>query len=94
MRNCKELEQLHLENTSVTDAGLRHLQAMNKMTWLVLNHTEVSDAGLIHLQGLTRPLVRIDLFGTKVSREGVDTLQAALPRATINCDLSVNNPNE
>jgi hypothetical protein len=45
---------------------------------LYLGYTPISDAGLAHLRGLTK-LKTLGLQRTKVTDEGVDQLQEALP---------------
>jgi hypothetical protein len=48
----KQLEYLDLTHTSVTDAGLAHLQGLDKLATLVLNQTKVTEKGLIKLATL------------------------------------------
>src|SRR5262249_27033644 len=71
------LWDLELYRTKVTDAGLVHLKGM-RLTDLSLSGTSVTDVGLRHLRGLEN-LCTVNLFGTKVSKKGIDELQQALP---------------
>ena len=47
------LQELNLNESSVSDAGLAHLTGLGSLTWLRVDDTEVSDAGLVHLERLT-----------------------------------------
>ena len=73
---------LDLSDTEVTDAGLEQLKGVTGLEALALG-AKVTDAGLEHLKGLTE-LTFLQLFGTKVTDNGVDKLQAALPKCFIN----------
>lgn len=53
-----------------------------KLEELSLRDTQITDAGLEHLKGLTR-LRALDLQGTKVSGDGIRSLQRALPDCVI-----------
>ena len=43
----KELTELHLENTKVTDAGMPVIAGLKSLTYLNLYGTSITDAGLI-----------------------------------------------
>jgi len=47
---CSELQWLVLMDTSITDAGLRHLRALTKLSRLDLEGTRVTEAGVAELQ--------------------------------------------
>ena len=67
-----ELEELYLNNTRVTDAGLGHLRG-KKLRVLFLGDLRVSDAGLAHLAEMTT-LQRLMLNGTHVTDAGLTHL--------------------
>ena len=46
----KDLEGLLLNDTGITDAGLKHLQRLNGLRRLMLWHTNITDFGLQHLK--------------------------------------------
>ena len=48
--DLEELQELHLFNTQVTDAGLVHLKDLAKLQKLNLNSTQVTGAGVAELQ--------------------------------------------
>ncbi len=86
-------ELVHFKNLTmlqvklrVTDEGLRHLAALEALTYLDLNGNQVSDAGLRHLAGL-KNLATLSLNGTPVTDAGLKEL-TLLPRLT---SLSVAN---
>jgi hypothetical protein len=66
----------------VTDAGLKDLASLEKLTYLGLGSTRVTDAGLKELAPL-KGLVTLGLFDTKVTDTGVKELQRSLPRCRI-----------
>jgi len=41
---------LKLNNTQVTDAGLKHLSGLSELEFLWVHNTEVTDAGVAELQ--------------------------------------------
>jgi hypothetical protein len=63
----------------VTDAGLAHLQQLNKLELISLNNTQVTDAGLAYLKGL-RGLKWLRIAGSRVTDAGVRELQKSLPQ--------------
>ena len=60
--------------SSVTDAGLSHIQGLTRLKRLSVNGTQVTDAGLTHIRGLTR-LEGLSLGGTQVTDAGLAHLQ-------------------
>jgi hypothetical protein len=44
------LQELRLENTQVTDAGLAHLKGLTSLVALSLSNTQVTDAGVADIQ--------------------------------------------
>lgn len=65
----------------ITDAGLIHLQDLTKLEELDLTGTVVTDAGLDSLKALTN--LRELGLGIRVTYEGVEKLQRALPNCKI-----------
>jgi internalin A len=72
-----------VRGAQVTDAGMKELAALQKLTFLNLSNTKVTDAGLKELAGL-KSLYILSLEGTRVTAEGVEKFQKALP----NCQIS------
>ena len=68
--------------TSVTDAGVKELAPLKKLTTLSLIGTQVTDVGLKELAAF-KGLTELSLFGTQVTTRGVKELQKALPRCQI-----------
>ena len=50
-KDCKNLGNLSLAGTAITDAGLAHLKGSKKLAILNLAGIQVTDAGLAHLAG-------------------------------------------
>ena len=78
----KALELLRLENTLITDVGVKYLQNLTNLTYLSLDGTKVSDAGLPFLSKLTK-LKYLNLSRTLVTSEGIRELQTSLPDCKI-----------
>ena len=73
------LQDLNLEDTSITDAGLAQLKALTKLTRLNISGTEVTDAGLAHLKAV-KSLKEIKLpINEKITDAGEGDLRKALP---------------
>ena len=66
---------MRLRNTTVTDAGLKHLVArLSQLQQLDIASTHITDAGLEYLKGLTR-LQTLDLDGTQITYAGLEHLK-------------------
>ncbi len=76
------LTRLHLQRTEVGDRGMTQLSGLHRLEYLNLYGTAVTDAGLASLSPLKR-LRSLYVWETGVTPTGVSTLQAALPRVTI-----------
>jgi serine/threonine protein kinase/Leucine-rich repeat (LRR) protein len=76
LRNLKNLQQLNLHHSGVTNAALADLKGLTKLVELDLTHChQVGDAGLEHLKGLTK-LERLYLqWAGKVSNAGIANLK-------------------
>ena len=66
----------------MTDAGLKELTALPKLTLLSLHKTEVTDAGLKELVAL-KSLTTLDLRDTRVTDAGLKELYRTLPNCQI-----------
>ena len=66
--------EVQLNDTQVTDAGLKHLKGLTQLQALLLNHTQVTDAGLEHLKRLTQ-LQGLSLNSTHVTDAGLENLK-------------------
>lgn len=72
------LEDLQLNGSEVTDAGLAFLSGLTKLKHLTLRKSKVTDAGLIHLKALTN-LEQLHLGETDCGDAGLKHLRG-LPR--------------
>ena len=70
-----DLEELHLDNTAVTDAGIQLLGGLRHLRILDLKGTRVTDAGLAYLQPLTN-LQGLYLTRTATTDDGLRHLAA------------------
>jgi hypothetical protein len=78
------LEDLDLDDSSVTDAGLIHLKGLNHLKWVFLRGTKVTDAGLEHLRKLGgHPSIHLGWDKARISDTAVTALQKALPNAHV-----------
>lgn len=69
------LNRLHLEQTTVTDAGLASLSSLNFLEYLNLHQTAITDAGLEPLLALPH-LRSLYLWQTRVTAAGIDRFAA------------------
>ena len=75
MKDLTSLKWLFLVRTQITNAGLEHLQKLNKLERLYLTScTGVSDAGLEHLKDLTSLELLNLLFCEGISDAGMKHL--------------------
>ncbi|MGC6427258.1 MAG: c-type cytochrome domain-containing protein [Akkermansiaceae bacterium] len=79
MRN---LRQLDLNQTGITDAGLDVVASLENLEWLNLYGTAVTDAGLAKLKSLTK-LKKLYLWNSKATPVGADALKKELPELEI-----------
>jgi internalin A len=75
----RKLEGLALQGNAFTDAGLAHLQGLDKLTdlWVNMGESHMSDAGLGELDGLSS-LELLAIQGD-ITEEAVLELQRKLP---------------
>ena len=76
LRPLKELRplQLNLRNTSVTDAGMKHIRDQSQLALLNLKATNVTDAGMRELAGL-KNLKTLSVERTRVTDSGMEYLR-------------------
>ena len=78
----KGIEDLALNETRVSDAGLVHLVGLRRLRHLALEDTDISDAGIVHLKKL-KQLEGLATSGTRITPAGVAELRRALPNTYI-----------
>jgi hypothetical protein len=79
----KELRNLHLYGTMVTDAGLAELTPLQKLEGLNLVSVKgVTDKGLRNLRALTN-LRGVNAGGTRATTKGVAELQKTNPKVGV-----------
>ena len=83
--DLKKVTGLDLHNTGrtkITDAGIKELSKLPKLSILVLGGHKITDAGLKEV-GKLKKLKNLYLVGTKVTKAGVAELRKALPKCNI-----------
>lgn len=81
---CQTIEGLNLYDNGVTDRDVEVLSTLPKLKHLDLSdNNRITDVGLIHL-GSIKSLRMLGLWGTQVTKQGVEKLQAELPNCEIN----------
>ena len=79
----RPLRELQLQScVQIDDTAADHVAAIPTLEFLLLNGTSITDAGLAKLSTLTK-LKSLNVFGTKVTEEGVKKLAAAIPQCQI-----------
>ncbi|MCE9552132.1 MAG: hypothetical protein K8T91_02005 [Planctomycetes bacterium] len=79
----RELKELVLAYTAITDKGLSHLASCQRLEGLSLPDSQQVDDKAVHiLKGLTK-LKKLYLVGTKITPAGVAELKKALPNCQI-----------
>ncbi len=73
--------KLDLTQTDITDAELKHLEALTDLQSLSLGDS-ITNTGLEHLRGLSQ-LHTLNLRATKITDVAVNDLRKALPHCTI-----------
>jgi energy-coupling factor transporter transmembrane protein EcfT len=79
LKDMKRLRELDLNDSGVTDAGLAALAGLPTLESLRLRNTKVSDKGLADSLARLDGLKQLDLRGTDVSREAVQSWRDAKP---------------
>jgi internalin A len=68
--------------STVTEAGLKKLTPLKKLTTLNLSNTKVTEAGLKELAPF-KNFTKLNLIGTQVTDAGLKELREALPKCEI-----------
>ena len=76
------LKELDLNDTQVTDAGLKILKDLPVLRTLRLKNTKITDQGFQDALAEKDSLMQLDLTGTQVSRETVTGLAEGQGRPT------------
>ena len=66
LKGLGQLQTLSLNDTGVTDVGLKYLKGLRHLERLSLDNTQVTDAGLEHIKGMGQ-LQLLFLDGTHVT---------------------------
>ena len=72
-------------HTRLTDAQVKELAALKRLTALDLSGTGLTDAGMKELSGL-KHLTSLEVRKTKVTLDGIAGLKAELPECVILSD--------
>jgi Leucine-rich repeat (LRR) protein len=73
LKDVPTLEELHLSNTPITDAGMAHVAGLRGLKQLYLAKCDVGDEGLAHVRELVN-LEALNVFGTKTTDAGIEHL--------------------
>jgi hypothetical protein len=80
LKALRSLTELELNDTLVSDTGLRAFKDLKKLTKLsLIDCRRVTDTGLKELRGLEN-LTELRISGTEVTDAGLRELQRSLPR--------------
>ena len=71
------MKDLDLNDTQVTDAGLKVLKELPALSSLRLKNTKITDQGFQEALAAKESLMQLDLSGTGVSRETVKAWREA-----------------
>ncbi|MDR3621701.1 MAG: hypothetical protein P4L85_20280 [Paludisphaera borealis] len=77
LKGLDRLKELDLDNTKITDEGLKILKDLPALAFLRLKNTKITDAGFTGSLAAKESLQRLDLTGTQVDRETVETWRKA-----------------
>jgi len=70
LKDLKDVVELNLRGTDVTDAGLKHVAGLKSLKKLHLEKTKITDKGLAELKGLDN-LEWLNVYGTQVSNDSL-----------------------
>ncbi len=79
---CRQLQQIILRSTEVSDNDLAVLSRLPHLTVLNLSNTPITDAGLKFLSGC-RTLKELDVCGTHITERGVAEFRARRPELNV-----------
>lgn len=71
----KNIAQLDLARTRITDAAFQNIAQMPRLTHLDLRKTKITDVGIAQLIAL-KNLISLNLYGTEITDEAVASLSA------------------
>ena len=74
LKGLANIEELYLDHTRITDAGLANIEGLTHLQKLTLDYTQITDTGLEHVAGLT-PLRCLTIGGTRITDAGLDHLK-------------------
>jgi hypothetical protein len=74
-----KLRELDLNNTGITDEGLKVLKDLPALSMLRLKNTKITDQGFQESLAGMESLTRLELSGTSVSEETIQTWSKAKP---------------
>lgn len=80
-----DVDVIGLENTRVTDEGLKYLCCLSKLDNIDLANTAISDSGLVVLSSI-KTLECLCVEGTNVTEAGVKAFEAAVPECYVTWD--------
>ncbi len=80
LTQCRDLRELHLVETAITDEGLKQISKIKSLDWLIIDRASITDDGLSALRNLER-LDGLHVIATRASDEGFSMLND-LPRLT------------
>jgi hypothetical protein len=83
LADLREVTSLKLDNTGLTDEGLKHLKGLKNLRRLTVSFTGVSDEGLKQLKGLEKLEFLHVGYCAKVTAKGKADLRQALPKLEI-----------
>ena len=78
-RSSCRAKSANLDNTTITDAGLKEIGKIKSLVELDLYQTKITDEGLKHLAPLTN-LRELFVEETKVTSQGASDLKKLLPK--------------
>lgn len=71
------IQLVKIKRANITDAGLAPLKTLARLEFIRVLYTDIGDDAIIHLAQCQRA-TRVDLFGTKMTRDGEGKLREAL----------------
>ncbi|MCH8047911.1 MAG: hypothetical protein IID44_29810 [Planctomycetes bacterium] len=74
VKGPRQITELNIGGTKVTDAGLEHLKLLTNLTVLRLRRSKITGAGVKHLYGL-RHLQSLDLRESAITDAGLEHLK-------------------
>lgn len=82
LSGMKDLLYVYIKRAKIGDDSLVHLKELNQLRQLVVMYTPISDGAIEHLK-VHRAATALKFFGTKMTKQGAQTLRDALQTVTI-----------